>query len=71
MFVYTIYDNPADHPGRVVLRRFNVTGSGTRPDPEPIYVGDSVSEARALLPRGLARFDREKSDPACVVETHL
>ena len=71
MFVYTIYDNPTDAPGRVVLRRFNVTGTGTQPDPEPLYVGDSVAEAREKLPRGLARFVRDKNDPKPVVETWL
>jgi len=71
MFVYTIYDNPTDYPGRVVLRRFDVTKDGTVADPEPLYVGGSVAEARASIPRGLARFDRSPSDPMSVVETHL
>ena len=71
MLVYTIYDNPTDYPGRVVLRRFTVTKDGTAADPDPIYVGNSVAEARAAVPAGHVRIDRSPADPTCVVETHL
>lgn len=71
MLMYTIYKDPTDYPGRVVLRVFDVQPGGTIPADTPAFVGDTVAEARSQVPAGLACFSRSPEDPTAVVETWL
>lgn len=78
--MWTIFDHPADHPDRVVVRRFVVgPAPATEGRPAGIHSGDahlcaSVSEARKWLAGerpGLACLSRSPEDDPSVVETWL
>lgn len=67
---WTIYFNPKDHPGKYVVRRFEIGKALTRPTND-MFVADTLDEARALLPIGLLCFKRDLSDDPVIVETWL
>lgn len=69
--VFTVYRNPSDHPGCIVVRRFTVHANGPRADREPLYVGDSLDEARAHIPLGLICFTRDEGDDVAVLESWM
>jgi hypothetical protein len=48
MRMYTVYRNPRDFPGKIVARGFMITEEVT-PDPEPLYVGTELREARRRI----------------------
>lgn len=68
LYTYTIYNRPADHPDKVVLRRFRITSASITPADE-CHVVDTLEEARAKLPPGLTRLPRYPDDHPNVVET--
>ena len=49
--LFTIYDSPADFPGRYVVREFGIVAGGDdpAPDPEPIFVGPDLEAARLAV----------------------
>lgn len=49
--IYTVYQNPADYPGRIVVRRFEVSPDGLRPVAPPVAVVGTLDEARAAIRR--------------------
>lgn len=68
--VIVVYVNPADHPGKVVVRRF----AGEVPEPQPLVVADSYLRAMidtADARRGLVRFNRAEDDDRCIKEVWL
>jgi hypothetical protein len=70
--MWTLYRSPDDHPGLYVVRRWVVPRSGGDPvpDPEPLYVGRSASEARAAIPsQADAIIHRSPDDEPSIVET--
>jgi hypothetical protein len=70
---YAVYRNPTDFPGKYVVRvwRQGAESPGGKPDAEPLFVGDSLEEARAALPDGVCCLDRLEGDPLHLVETWL
>jgi hypothetical protein len=70
MTMWTITFNPSDYPGKYVSRR-SVIGSGWTEPTMDVFVADSIEEARANLPIGLMRFDRDPFDDPCIVESWL
>lgn len=73
VYLWTIYFNPLDHPGKYVGRRWKLDV----PEPDLVVCSDveSVREwIRRQLPRfsGLGvRFDREPDDDPVIVETWI
>lgn len=65
---WAIYENPADYPGKFVLRRCWIVPGN--PDPVPdqdCFVADTLHNARSLVPRGFTCLPRfEKDDPSIV-----
>ena len=68
--MYTIFNNPLDHPNKVVVRKFKVK-VGTVEATNDIVVCDSIEEARARVPEGLSPLMRDPSDHPSVVETWI
>ncbi len=68
MYLYTIYRNPSDYPGKFVVRRFWLE----TPDPEPLAVVDTLEEAReAVPPEADHNIGREPGDEPQIVETWI
>lgn len=65
MSVWAIYDNPLDHPERFVVREWSVEGSVVTPSNE-VSLFDTLEDARASLPAGLALSPVPEPDPAIV-----
>jgi hypothetical protein len=68
---FVIYFNPTDYPGQYVVRRWEISTEGLRPDPEPRAVVSSLAAARAAVPPGFVGFGRFPGDEPQVVEVWL
>lgn len=71
LYIWTVYDNPIDFPGKFVVRRFRVTEDGAQAENRPWSVKDTLEEARRAIPPGLVCMSRSLLDDAKVVETWL
>jgi hypothetical protein len=70
--MWTVYDNPTDYPGKVVVRRWRAVGDEPTPDPEPCYVGDDLSAARqSIPPEANYCLIRSPDDDPAIMETWL
>lgn len=83
--MWTIYESPADHPGKFVVRAFDIVAGN--PDPVPLpecAVCETLTEARLQVPElytytregvtyGSAPYciERSPGDPPHVVETWI
>lgn len=68
----TIYESPSDYPGRFVVRRFQITAGGMRPDQFPLAVVATLAEAREAVQRShptAVRLSRVEGDDPIIVET--
>lgn len=65
--VFVIYENPLDHPGKLVVRRW----LGEVPDPIPLAVTDSLSLARNVLPFGCYPIGRYPGDDPAIKEVWI
>lgn len=64
--VFTVFYNPADFPGKYVVRLFD----GTLPT-RLHAVKDTLEDARAAIPEMFCRVDRQPNDAQAIVETWL
>lgn len=69
--IYVVYADPADYPGRYVVRRQTVGRGVVDIAPEPLGVVDTLEQARHLLPDGLNWLDRQPGDEPQIVEVWL
>jgi hypothetical protein len=69
--VYTVYFNPADFPGKYVVRRFLVHPNDPRPDPSPMHVGNTLDDARDAIPPGLYCFSAAQEDDSSIIESWM
>lgn len=73
--IWTIYASPTDYPGLYVVRCWRILGGGRglEKDAAPLYVGGSLEEARAALPRerGLYCMGRRALDEPQIVESWI
>lgn len=68
--LWTIYCRPSDYPDHYVARKCAVTAAGHKITGD-MFVGDTLSEVRALLPPWLTRIPRYESDNPVIVEVWL
>lgn len=66
--MFTIYDHPTDYPRHWVVRGSTIRPGGPVND-DRVQLADTLEEARALIPPGLARMERLPADVPCIVET--
>jgi hypothetical protein len=66
--MFTVYHDTKDFPGKWLVRRFLIVAGRALPD-KLLGVGDTLDQARALVPRGLVRLDRAVNDDPVIVET--
>lgn len=73
MTTYVIYRHPLDHPAKFVVREWFIGDRfyDLRPADEPTAVVDTIEEARAALPPGLVRVQRQRGDDWSIYETWL
>lgn len=73
LYMFTIYDDPTDHPGKFVVRRWWLDFPGGEPfkDTEPTAVVPTLEEARAAVPEGMYRLSRLPNDEPQIVETWI
>lgn len=69
--MFTIYSDPADHPGKFVVREDRVSGVGVLRAAVPHAVVDTLEEARASIPDGLVPLQRHPLDDPVIVESWI
>lgn len=69
--IWTITYDTSDFPGQFVVRGHDVFRGYTRPHANPLGVTTDLEAARALIPKGLAPFDRAPGDDPVIVESWL
>ena len=70
--LWTIFESPADYPGKFVVRRFDIVECGFGPLPaESYFIADSLESARLRIPAGKVKVRRSPDDDQCIVETWL
>jgi hypothetical protein len=70
MTQWTIYDSPADFPGRFVVRQWEVHRWGMVASSN-VRAFDTLQQARESLPEGLIVIPRSPEDVPSIVETWM
>lgn len=68
MTVWTVFFDPNDHPGKWVLRGFDVDAHGVQPRGE-CTLADTLDEIREALPPGLHCLGRLNGDEPAIYES--
>ena len=71
MIQYVVYWDPADHPGKWVVRRFQIGPGTIEAQAEPVIVCDELHTARRRIPSRLVRIEPDKRDHPCIREVWL
>lgn len=71
LHVWVIYRNPADYPGRFVLRQHLISAGAVTPTDEVFVSERLITLRRIVLRRGLYRLLPDDSDPEIILETWL
>ncbi|MBX4215584.1 hypothetical protein KW797_01400 [Candidatus Parcubacteria bacterium] len=69
--IYAIYDRPADFPGKVVVRRWEISSASENPQPMEAHVFHTLEDARSSLPPGVVKMDTLPQDDPAILETWL
>lgn len=71
-FAYAIYGpNQREHPGKYVVRKWQIKAGDCVPLIMPHAVSDSVHAARLAVPFGLELFPRQDGDDPSLIETWM
>lgn len=68
--MWTITENPSDHPGKFVARLWLVEGRVIAATTD-IHIADDLKAVRAMLPGGLINIGRQPEDDPVIVETWI
>lgn len=68
MKLFTLYKNPTDFPNKFVVREF-IGDMAIQGDPH--FVGDTLDDARASIPKGMVRIPRDPDDDYVIVESYI
>jgi hypothetical protein len=72
MTMWTIYRETSDFPGKIVVRRIMILGGEAYPAPKPSYIGDSLEDARRMIPPEADHcIHRSPDDHPSIVESWL
>lgn len=64
-----IYFNPSDYPGQYIVRGWVIGYPNPIPDLEPMYIGDSIEEARDIArSKKLFNVGRSSNDDSVLIE---
>lgn len=67
IIMFVVYENPADFPGKFVVRRW----LDSIPERRPLHVCEQLAQARAAIPRGAANIGRMRDDDPAIREVWL
>lgn len=71
LFTYSVYQDPADYPGKFVVRKHAAAGEGIVFPQELVAVEDDLEAARAKIPGDRVRMPRSPDDDAKIVEVWI
>lgn len=72
--LFTVYEDPKDYPGQIVVRGFTIQQHDVRPDKEALYVGPDIMAAREKIIEvhpGAYRLNRQPGDEPQIVEVWI
>lgn len=71
LYLYTVYDHPADYPQHFVVRKFAI-GPGTVTQTDDVQLYESLPLVwRAMMDQGLVCLPRSTDDDPKIVETWM
>lgn len=72
LIIYTIYKHPSDYPQDYVCRRHLVTGNGSKPEGQLVFIRTDLESIREELEKfGLINIGRTAADDAVIVESWI
>lgn len=71
LWIYVVFQSPADYPGKFVVRVQRAGKRGVEIDADPLIVCNTLPEARAVIPGGLYRMNRNPQDVPSILEVWL
>ena len=71
MAMWSLFINPGDAPGCVVLRRFDIYRGDLEPRPSTRAMFASVEVARWMVRPDKAKMMRHPTDVPCLAETYM
>lgn len=69
--MWVIYNNPADFPGKFVVRCHSAGPGFVIADSTPLAIVNTLDEARAAVPPGKTNIHRMSADDPCIAEVWL
>jgi len=72
LVMWTVYRHPADYPGKIVARKFEIQRRGATIATDDVLIEDTLEQVRRkLAQRGLTPLTRSPGDEPQIVETWL
>lgn len=69
LWMYVVYAWPKDYPNKFVMRRWIIGKTPGVPElDDEFYLGDTLDEVRAQVPRHCVRLERDPKDEPQIVE---
>lgn len=70
--LWTIYESPADYPGKFVVRRWEIIDGSREPiAAKSCFVENSLIAARERIPKDRCNLGRQPNDDPVIVETWI
>lgn len=71
--MFVVYRSPRDYPGKYVVREWRTSPSKIAlfAAVEPLAVTDTLEDARAAVPSGTVRINRDELDDPVIEETWI
>lgn len=70
--LWTIYESPADYPGKFVVRKWGIIEDCNEPIADKFcYIEDSLIAARERIPKDRYNLGRQPNDDPVIVETWI
>lgn len=66
---YVVYVNPADMPGKFVVREWHIARGAPAPLAGRAWSRSTLEQARELIPEGMIRLERQDDDDPVILET--
>jgi hypothetical protein len=67
---WVVYYNPSDYPEKYVVREWHVLRDSLIAN-DHVVIGNTLEEARTLIPQGLYRLPRLENDDPVIVEVWI
>lgn len=72
LYIYTLFDHPADYPNEYVIRRFLIEAGKSTPEKELFFRSENLKACRVkMIEMGLYRMQADIQDDPVILETYI